>query len=439
MNQSTIIFLFSPYYGHLIKSLMLAKFYAAKGYSIHYFVYKEATAFEAIAGFPVTTTSSKPFGVGLEGLDDEGQKRSWKENMKERIAGTLFNDRKQELDKLVQELNPTYIFLDEFCASDFIILYPHRHKCVMLVPTLPNYPNPAIPPLNTFAFPNEQVKKYWTKQAFQGFFKNIEQKITFLGFDNESLLKRRFNQQKIAQTYRYSFLNNKYPCFAGVARWYMLPQEFDFPSRSLPSIDRYIGPVVTLNRAEKTTLIYSLFMKLAGASPDNKIIYCAFGTVIQNYFSDEELVAFYQKLVRIALEKPTWYFLVAVPPAVLKKLKVNSLNIIFTDFVPQLDALSRATVFITHGGGSILESIYKATPMLVLPPAAKFDYIGNSARVVYHGLGLNGKVHDTDEVLMGQLQELIANPRYTLAVQQMSELFKTKYHRDYLNDLALPT
>lgn len=418
---------------------MLAKFYAAKGYSIHYFVYREAAAFAAIAGFPVTTTSSKPFGVGLEGLDVEGQKRPWKDNMRERIAGKIFNDRKQELDKLVQELNPAYIFLDEFCASDFIILYPHRHKCVMLIPTLPNYPNSAIPPLNTFAFPNERIKKYWTKQAFQGFLKNIEQKITFLGFDNKSLLKRKFNQQKIAPIYRYSFLNNKYPCFAGVARWYMLPTEFDFPSRTLPPIDRYIGPVVTLNRTEKTTLIYSLFIKLAGASPDNKIIYCAFGTVIQNYFNDEELITFYQKLVRIALEKPTWYFLVAVPQAVLKRLKANSLNIIFTDFVPQLDALYKATIFITHGGGSILESIYKATPMLVLPPSAKFDYVGNSARVVYHGLGLHGSFHDSTEVLMGHLQELLENPRYTLAVQQMSELFNEKYHSNYLEDLALPT
>jgi len=59
-----------------------------------------------------------------------------------------------------------------------------------------------------------------------------------------------------------------------------------------------------------------------------------------------------------------------------------------TRHVPQIAALRRAAIFITHGGtNSIKESILCGVPMLVVPsPMA--DHPGNAARLVWHGLGL---------------------------------------------------
>jgi UDP:flavonoid glycosyltransferase YjiC (YdhE family) len=56
---------------------------------------------------------------------------------------------------------------------------------------------------------------------------------------------------------------------------------------------------------------------------------------------------------------------------------------------PQLAVLRRAHLMLTEGGSnSVKECVHFGVPMLVYPRNA--DQPGNSARVVFHGLGLRG-------------------------------------------------
>ena len=66
---------------------------------------------------------------------------------------------------------------------------------------------------------------------------------------------------------------------------------------------------------------------------------------------------------------------------------------------------------ITSGGmNSIAECIEKEVPMLVCPLSLKSDQLGNSARVVYHGLGLRARIKlDSSRTIEKRIVQLFEN------------------------------
>src|SRR6185312_13746791 len=69
------------------------------------------------------------------------------------------------------------------------------------------------------------------------------------------------------------------------------------------------------------------------------------------------------------------------------------------------EVLSRADVFITHGGiNSVHDAIRHKVPMIVYPLDPTYDQNGNSSRVVYHKLGLRG---DLDKDSVNDIREKI--------------------------------
>jgi MGT family glycosyltransferase len=61
-------------------------------------------------------------------------------------------------------------------------------------------------------------------------------------------------------------------------------------------------------------------------------------------------------------------------------------NFIVRDYVPQLEILERASLYITHGGvGSVHQSLYCGVPLLLVPQQVEHGMV--SARLVELGVG----------------------------------------------------
>ncbi len=150
-----------------------------------------------------------------------------------------------------------------------------------------------------------------------------------------------------------------------------------------------------------------------------KLIFCSFGTIEP---SDNEVIfSFIDKLTQVTARQN--YILVLALKAKhedVAKLRTRG-NIYIFNFVPQLQVLKHADLFITHGGlNSIREAVCAEVPMLLYPIHPEYDPIGNAARIAYHQLGLRGKAAtDTEDDIGQKLEELFSNPLYKRNVQKL--------------------
>ncbi|SCF05299.1 glycosyltransferase, MGT family [Micromonospora coriariae] len=103
-------------------------------------------------------------------------------------------------------------------------------------------------------------------------------------------------------------------------------------------------------------------------------------------------------------------------PATLGQLPAN---VIAHRSVPQLEVLSRAALFITHGGvNSVNEALYAGVPMLVVPQGADQSLV--ASRIVALDAGLAIRTEDvTAEVLHARAQRLLDEPRFRAAANTL--------------------
>lgn len=104
-------------------------------------------------------------------------------------------------------------------------------------------------------------------------------------------------------------------------------------------------------------------------------------------------------------------------------------NLMVFESVPQVDLLQKCDIMITHGGmNSITECVFCEVPMLVYPLSRKWDQPGNSARVVFHELGLRGRIErDSAKVISHKLNNLKENYAFFKQnVLKMKEKFEEK-------------
>lgn len=158
----------------------------------------------------------------------------------------------------------------------------------------------------------------------------------------------------------------------------LCPQELDLPSaRPVRHERRFVEPSVFWNRPH-------ISFPWSWIDPDRVLIYSAFGS--QNINGTHATILC---LLRAMADLNDCQIVVAAG-AHAHSLQLGSLppNVLVQAVVPQLDILTHADVFITHGGlGSIKEAIVTGVPMVVLPFVADQPY--NAQRVRYHGLGVS--------------------------------------------------
>lgn len=441
--KSSVLIISSPFAGHLNKSTIIAKYYQTQGAEVTYLIYGSADWFKDRVEFLIIESKSTPIGVKYV---PESEKNGKSQSLTDEIAQYHF--RREELLQILEQTKPTLILIDEFCVSDYVILQPHLNgvKCVVLVPTLPNIPNYKIPPLSSDRYPHCFAWTEWISVYYKRLLKNRNLNTED---GNPNMLKSLRKAQSIEEiSFRFRFYANRYPVFEGQERWYLSPEEFDFYPRKLPSNYRYLGPAIDFSRKEETHPRVSVFLKQVelnreksenkSANEAPKVIFCGFGTVIRTYFSDDELIAFYQKINELARRHASWFFLIAIPSVLIDKVTPSCFNIMFVKHVPQLKVLAESDLFITHGGGSVLEGLHAGVPMLCLPAGEKVDYRGNGARIQYHGLGLVSTLEASIDNLEKNVTEILENASYRESAKKFGDMLNQKYGEGYLGDMNLP-
>lgn len=141
----------------------------------------------------------------------------------------------------------------------------------------------------------------------------------------------------------------------------------EFPDENF----KFIGPAI----APRISTIEIPFVNIK-----NPIIYISLGTLLNNS------VSFYKKCFAAFGSENVTVILSIGNTVPVEKLGRIPGNFKIYPFVPQLDVLQHASLFITHGGmNSVNEAIYYGVPMLVIPMGNDQPTVAN--RIVELGLG----------------------------------------------------
>lgn len=304
-------------------------------------------------------------------------------------------------ENAVKELSPDRVYLDAQCALR-TALYQHLKIPVISVETMPlSLFDPWVPPFTSGLIPKQtilsglRIRFAWEKTVFKRKMRNLFFSLLLFKQDYFSLYKKLFVK------YNFPFhekLDFKRPFIIGIKDIEILamtPASFDFPRKYTPKC-QYAPARVDLKREEDIlNKRYLQVMKdvclLKQQRPETKIIYC-FSSTIMGFEKRSKII--FKKIRNICLRNPQFVFILSVGQwHTASYLLPLPPNMYVFQQVPQLHLLSYCDLMITLGGmNSIAECIEKEVPMLVCPLSLKSDQPGNSARVVYHGLGLRARI-----------------------------------------------
>jgi zeaxanthin glucosyltransferase len=196
--------------------------------------------------------------------------------------------------------------------------------------------------------------------------------------------------------------------------FFLYPGELDFPRIKLDDGQYVLGPLVDLDRHEEG-LDWSFLPN------GNPVVYCSFGTIPHLYYPRYD--RFLRKIIGIFGEL-TEFNLVLVTGSRYRNIRSDFKNVFLFERIPQLQVLRRAKLMIGHGGlNSIKECLHFGVPMVIYPIGTGSDQNGNSARVVYHGLGLRGNVRsDSAKRIRSKILRVYGDSRFSVKVKEFSEL-----------------
>lgn len=187
----------------------------------------------------------------------------------------------------------------------------------------------------------------------------------------------------------------------------MLPQALNLPVAPYPG-QQFIGPMILRSRPKQPfdPGVLDRFAK-------GKLrIMMAFGTLVR---PGNTLI---NAVLQAAKEKPDWEVLGLLRHA--GEVTETPPNVTLVPWAPQRKVLAQADIAIIHGGAaSVLECIEAEVPMLVYPKAT--DQCGNAARVVFHGLGREGRAIDTAADVAAHIAALRADPELPTRLARMKD------------------
>jgi MGT family glycosyltransferase len=87
-------------------------------------------------------------------------------------------------------------------------------------------------------------------------------------------------------------------------------------------------------------------------------------------------------------------------------------NVVVQPYVPQLEVLGRASVFVSHGGmNSVSESLYHGVPLVVVPQMGEQEIVARQVEELGAGLCLPKKAVTADS-LRESVQRLLADDTF---------------------------
>jgi len=384
-------------------------------------------------GFSFYPLRTVPFGLGLEHWVNSVQKRRpvYLHTVRDRWSDSLYHERKTELDQMLNDVLPDFVLLDAQQCTDFLVLYQHlrssRIRVAILHTMFPTTLLPGFPPVNSIVLPNDKdgIDHAHRTARRNSNKKRWLQKLMFLGCDDNLIIQRRIRRNNIPSKYLPSFPSAFNYAIQGVPQLIIAPEALDFKMDPCFFPCEYLGSWISLGRKEDShadfrRLQHTVFDVLA--AKHLTLIYCSFGTIPAR--NRKRVLRLLHKLTEATRNQQCLLMVsLKLEGSRLKESPPKADHVYIFDYLPQLEILAKARLFITHGGlNSIKESITFGVPMLVYPLEHKVDQRGNASRVLYHRIGLQGDV-ETDSIadIRLKISALLTDPSYRRNILKMHE------------------
>ena len=438
--MKTVVFLCQNLAGHLKPTILLAKEFQNRGFKVYYAGLVDLIHFTNTNCFEYYPLNSLPYAVGFDSIIHHGKREKWLESLIDRFSNKRYKHRKIEIEKLFQEIDPDWIFLDEFNYTDFIFCYPYKRgkRIIQLQTKFPDYKNIHIPPSSLYAFPGNQVPYLWSKYLLKKSLKVFYENVIYFGRSDYSLLKNAIRTLNIDSKFQINNEKTFMPTFSHVEEWFLAPKELDFNEQFLNPWQHYIGPMVNLNKSELMDSTYVAFLTKKNENPINRLIYCSLGTVLKSHLYGKSKLGqkFFQNLIKIANDTPQYYIIISLEKD-LQRLYLSGFegdlgNVLLVNYAPQFEVLKQCDLFLTHAGlGSIIESILTSTPMLLFPLNNRWDQNGNAARIVFKGMGRKCNLNDSIGILCEAIDLILKYEICKIETNEFCDLLTNKYKENY--------
>jgi MGT family glycosyltransferase len=361
-----------PFYGHMNPTLPLVAELVQRGEQVIY--YASETFRPAI----------EQAGATFRGIDACMTERTLVDDNLMRFAYTLIHATQALLPAILPEVQadpPDYMLYDSLCVWG---------KCVAQILQVP-----AIASVTTLARPHSLRHP----EVLASFFRVMPTAIQMAATSRRERAQFRVISKHLQETYHIPRpqLANVYANLADLNLVYSTRQIQIYP-HAFDARFKFVGPFLGA-RAEAPDFPFD-------GLGDQPVIYISLGTV----FNDHP--AFYRLCFDAFAGLPYQVVLsigIRTDPLPLGTIPSN---FIVKPFVPQLQLLQRAALFITHSGmNSVSEGLWAGVPLLMLPQAADQHSIAQRVQRLGAGKRLPPK-HLTARRLRAAAEELLAEPRF---------------------------
>jgi zeaxanthin glucosyltransferase len=191
-----------------------------------------------------------------------------------------------------------------------------------------------------------------------------------------------------------------------------------------------IGPLIDLpvNDNQSTDDNRYEAMKKILTKGKSSVVYCSLGMLVD--FCTKQKISLYRKIKEVALLDHDDYFVICTGDDLdNSNLLPLPPNLFVFKNLPQKDMLKHCSIMINHGGlNSITECIFNEVPVIAYPPSQMADHSSNSAKLVYHGLGLRGKIwRDSPKAILKKINQIRTNNDwYVNNIRVMKQKFEKK-------------
>lgn len=191
-----------------------------------------------------------------------------------------------------------------------------------------------------------------------------------------------------------------------------IPRDFQPAAETFDERFVFVGPTI-LPRHE------ALAFPFERLNAERPLLYISLGSVFNNQ------PAFYQQCFAAFADQP-WQVVLSIgkrsDPAALGPIPANFL---LAPYVPQLEILPRAQLFVTHAGtNSVMESLYFGVPMVLIPQQPEQQL--HALRIAEMGLGIALDREAMNATALREAVERVAqDPTYRERVQSMQQSVRT--------------
>ncbi|MFK4302883.1 MULTISPECIES: macrolide family glycosyltransferase [unclassified Paenibacillus] len=216
------------------------------------------------------------------------------------------------------------------------------------------------------------------------------------------LMKERFG---VAPEDMVQFMNNSGELNVVYTSRYFQPDGDRFGEENL-----FIGPSFPERKGEHSFPLDVL--------QNNKVLYISMGTVL------DHVEDFFNTCIEAFSDFEGMVVIAAGEKADFTKINPAPEHFIISPYVPQLEVLRHADVFITHGGmNSVNEGIHFNVPLVVLPQDKDQPMVAQRLTELQAGYRIT-KEHINAHSLREAVHEVISNAAYKKGIQKINDSFQ---------------